>query len=201
MRQKKEVMALKAFYDKVYRIYDDRKISDTVLLFRMTVTVIIILSCLAVMTFVGYAYYEYDLIIKINTIQSATFEVNVTVADNENNPVEMEKRNDYYIPKSDYLTKDKEYTVTISRTENANAKTGFCRVKLFKNDNQSIFYTIQLDADSPTQNSVTFTIKPSEDFRLKITPNWGTSSYQTEENFSDCITDGKIIHFPASPTP
>ena len=75
-------MALKAFYDKVYRIYDDRKISDTVLLFRMTVTVIIILSCLAVMTFVGYAYYEYELIIKINTIQSATFEVNVTVADN-----------------------------------------------------------------------------------------------------------------------
>ena len=192
---------MKAFYDKFYRIYDDKKISDTVIIFRIIVTVIIILSCLAVMTFAGYAYYEYDLMIKVNTIQSATFEVNVTVADNENNPVEMEKRNGYYIPKSDYLTKDKEYTVTISRTENSSAETGYCRVRLFKDNNESIFYTIQLDADTPTQNEVTFTIKPSEDFKLKITPNWGTSSCWAEENFSDCIINGKIINFPENPTP
>ena len=191
---------MKAFYDKFYRIYDDKKISDTVIIFRIIVTVIIILSCLAVMTFAGYAYYEYDLMIKVNTIQSATFEVNVTVADNENNPVEMEKRNGYYIPKSDYLTKDKEYTVTISRTENSSAETGYCRVRLFKGNNESIFYTIQLDADTPTQE-VTFTVNPSEDFKFQITPNWGTSSCWAEGNFSDCITNGKIINFPENPTP
>ncbi len=178
---------MKAFYDKFYR-------------FRIIVTVIIILSCLAVMTFAGYAYYEYDLMIKVNTIQSATFEVNVTVADNENNPVEMEKRNGYYIPKSEYLTKDKEYTVTISRTENSSAETGYCRVRLFKDNNESIFYTIQLDADNPTQK-VTFTVNPSEGFKLKITPNWGTSSCWAEGNFSDCISNGKIINFPENPTP
>ena len=191
---------MKAFYDKFYRIYDDKKISDTVIIFRIIVTVIIILSCLAVMTFAGYAYYEYDLMIKVNTIQSATFEVNVTVADNENNPVEMEKRNGYYIPKSAYLTKDKEYTVTISRTENSSAETGYCRVRLFKGNNESIFYTIQLDADTPTQE-VTFTVNPSEDFKFQITPNWGTSSCWAEGNFSDCITNGKIINFPENPTP
>lgn len=191
---------MKAFYDKFYRVYDDKKISDTVIIFRIIVTVIIILSCLAVMTFAGYAYYEYDLMIKVNTIQSATFEVNVTVADNENNPVEMEKRNGYYIPKSDYLTKDKEYTVTISRTENSSAETGYCRVRLFKGNNESIFYTIQLDADTPTQE-VTFTVNPSEDFKFQITPNWGTSSCWAEENFSDCIINGKIINFPENPTP
>ena len=191
---------MKAFYDKFYRIYDDKKISDTVIIFRIIVTVIIILSCLAVMTFAGYAYYEYDLMIKVNTIQSATFEVNVTVSDNENNPVEMEKRNGYYIPKSEYLTKDKEYTVTISRTENSSAETGYCRVRLFKGNNESIFYTIQLDADTPTQE-VTFTVNPSEDFKFQITPNWGTSSCWAEENFSDCIINGKIINFPENPTP
>jgi len=191
---------VKAFYDKFYRVYDDKKISDTVIIFRIIVTVIIILSCLAVMTFAGYAYYEYDLMIKVNTIQSATFEVNVTVADNENNPVEMKKRNDYYIPESDYLTKDKEYTVTISRTENSSAETGYCRVRLFKGNNESIFYTIQLDADTPTQE-VTFTVNPSEDFKFQITPNWGTSSCWAEGNFSDCITNGKIINFPENPTP
>ena len=191
---------MKAFYDKFYRVYDDKKISDTVIIFRIIVTVIIILSCLAVMTFAGYAYYEYDLMIKVNTIQSATFEVNVTVADNENNPVEMEKRNGYYIPKSAYLTKDKEYTVTISRTENSSAETGYCRVRLFKGNNESIFYTIQLDADTPTQE-VTFTVNPSEDFKFQITPNWGTSSCWAEGNFSDCITNGKIINFPENPTP
>ena len=191
---------MKAFYDKFYRVYDDKKISDTVIIFRIIVTVIIILSCLAVMTFAGYAYYEYDLMIKVNTIQSATFEVNVTVSDNENNPVEMEKRNGYYIPKSYYLTKDKEYTVTISRTENSSAETGYCRVRLFKGNNESIFYTIQLDADTPTQE-VTFTVNPSEDFKFQITPNWGTSSCWAEGNFSDCITNGKIINFPENPTP
>ena len=191
---------MKAFYDKFYRVYDDKKISDTVIIFRIIVTVIIILSCLAVMTFAGYAYYEYDLMIKVNTIQSATFEVNVTVADNENNPVEMEKRNGYYIPKSAYLTKDKEYTVTISRTENSSAETGYCRVRLFKGNNESIFYTIQLDADTPTQE-VTFTVNPSEDLKFQITPNWGTSSCWAEGNFSDCITNGKIINFPENPTP
>ena len=191
---------MKAFYDKFYRVYDDKKISDTVIIFRIIVTVMIILSCLAAMTFAGYAYYEYDLMIKVNTIQSATFEVNVTVADNENNPVEMEKRNGYYIPKSDYLTKDKEYTVTISRTENSSAETGYCRVRLFKGNNESIFYTIQLDADTPTQE-VTFTVNPSEDFKFQITPNWGTSSCWAEGNFSDCITNGKIINFPENPTP
>ena len=191
---------MKAFYDKFYRVYDDKKISDTVIIFRIIVTVMIILSCLAAMTFAGYAYYEYDLMIKVNTIQSATFEVNVTVADNENNPVEMEKRNGYYIPKSYYLTKDKEYTVTISRTENSSAETGYCRVRLFKGNNESIFYTIQLDADTPTQE-VTFTVNPSEDFKFQITPNWGTSSCWAEENFSDCIINGKIINFPENPTP
>ena len=191
---------MKAFYDKFYRVYDDKKISDTVIIFRIIVTVIIILSCLAVMTFAGYAYYEYDLMIKVNTIQSATFEVNVTVSDNENNPVEMEKRNGYYIPKSEYLTKDKEYTVTISRTENSSAETGYCRVRLFKGNNESIFYTIQLDADTPTQE-VTFTVNPSEDFKFQITPNWGTSSCWAEENFSDCIINGKIINFPENPAP
>ena len=191
---------MKAFYDKFYRVYDDKKISDTVIIFRIIVTVMIILSCLAAMTFAGYAYYEYDLMIKVNTIQSATFEVNVTVADNENNPVEMEKRNGYYIPKSEYLTKDKEYTVTISRTENSSAETGYCRVRLFKGNNESIFYTIQLDADTPTQE-VTFTVNPSEDFKFQITPNWGTSSCWAEGNFSDCISNGKIINFPENPTP
>ena len=191
---------MKAFYDKFYRVYDDKKISDTVIIFRIIVTVIIILSCLAVMTFAGYAYYEYDLMIKVNTIQSAVFEVNVTVVDNENNPVEMEKRDGNYIPKSDYLTKDKEYTVTISRTENSSAETGYCRVRLFKGNNESIFYTIQLDADTPTQE-VTFTVNPSEDFKFQITPNWGTSSCWAEGNFSDCITNGKIINFPENPTP
>ena len=94
---------MKAFYDKFYRVYDDKKISDTVIIFRIIVTVMIILSCLAAMTFAGYAYYEYDLMIKVNTIQSAVFEVNVTVVDNENNPVEMEKRDGNYMAKS-YLT-------------------------------------------------------------------------------------------------
>ena len=191
---------MKAFYDKFYRVYDDKKISDTVIIFRIIVTVIIILSCLAVMTFAGYAYYEYDLMIKVNTIQSAVFEVNVTVVDNENNHEEMKKRNGYYIPKSDYLTKDKEYTVTISRTENSSAETGYCRARLFKGNNESIFYTIQLDADTPTQE-VTFTVNPSEDFKFQITPNWGTSSCWAEGNFSDCISNGKIINFPENPTP
>ena len=193
---------MKAFYDKFYRVYDDKKISDTVIIFRIIVTVMIILSCLAAMTFAGYAYYEYDLMIKVNTIQSATFDVNVTVSDNEHSPVEMEKRNGYYIPKSYYLT-DTQYTVTISRTENSSAETGFCRVKLFNENNPYgiIYYTIQLNADTQTQNEVTFTIKPLEDFKLKITPNWGTSSYWAEGNFSDCITNGKIINFPENPTP
>ena len=177
---------MKAFYDKFYRVYDDKKISDTVIIFRIIVTVMIILSCLAAMTFAGYAYYEYDLMIKVNTIQSAVFEVNVTVVDNENNPVEMEKRDGNYMAKS-YLTKDTQYTVTISRTENSSAETGFCRVKLFNENNSDgiIYYTIQLNADTQTQNEVTFTIKPLEDFKLKITPNWGTSSYWAEGNFSD----------------
>ena len=52
---------MKAFYDRFYKISDNENISDRVMIFRIILSVAVILLCLFGMTFIACAYYEYDL--------------------------------------------------------------------------------------------------------------------------------------------
>jgi len=189
---------LRAFYDRFYRISDDEKISDTVIIFRVIVTAVIILSCLAAMTFSAYAYYEYDLLIRIEKIQSAVFGANISVKDSSGKDIEVESSPDYYRVE---LKKGGEYTVKISRVPASTAETGFCRVRLFNSESyKDIYYTVQLESDD-VRKEVTFIIKPSTDCKMKITPNWGTSLYYADNDNPKYITQGKVIDFPQIPVP
>lgn len=192
---------MKAFYDRFYKISDNENISDRVMIFRIILSVSMILLCLFGMTFIACAYYEYDLSYRIGDIRSAVFDVDVAVSYTDGSgthPVEVVKSSDgqFWQPKSQ-LDQSKVYTVTITRADAATAKTGFCVVYISGTKEQKC-HTVQLESGSPA-NSVTFKLSLTR--VLKIIPNWGTSSsypeYVSNAKNLYYITDGKYITCPS----
>lgn len=190
---------MKAFYDRFYKISDNENISDRVMIFRIILSVAVILLCLFGMTFIACAYYEYDLSIRIDHIQSAVFKVDVTAEEvQSNSDVTIDKHNVSYTLNAE---KDKEYSVTISRANGNTATTGFCIVGYGQNNDRKVYHTLQIgrDGDS-TRDSVTFKIKFSQTTDVDILPWWGTSSmydgYASNDASSYYITDGKVLTLP-----
>ena len=190
---------MKAFYDRFYKISDNENISDRVMIFRIILSVAVILLCLFGMTFIACAYYEYDLSIRIDHIQSAVFKVGVTAKETgTDRTVDIRKQGISYVLSAEG---GKEYSVTISKAEDSTATTGFCIVGYGQNNDRKVYHTLQIgrDGDS-TRDSVTFKIKFSQTTDVDILPWWGTSSmydgYASNDASSYYITDGKVLTLP-----
>ena len=187
---------MKAFYDRFYKISDNENISDRVMIFRIILSVAVILLCLFGMTFIACAYYEYDLSIRIDHIQSAVFKVGVTAKETgTDRTVDIRKQGISYVLSAEG---GKEYSVTISKAEDSTATTGFCIVGYGKNDGRKVYHTLQIGRDGEiTRDSVTFKINFSQTTEVDILPWWGTSSmydgYVSHTDVSNYIVEGTTL--------
>ena len=195
---------MKAFYDKYLRISDNEKISDKVLIFRIILSVTIILLCLLCMTIMSYAYYSFDLSVRSNSIKSAGFDVDVIISYTDNDSQvhhdKLTRANGGYYTAS--LEKDIDYTVSISKAQAATAETGFCVLRSSVPGSKS-FHTVQIGYDSALtapRNNLSFTVRTSESLSLEITPHWGTSSYYDDYISGNVnpiyITEGGSVTLP-----
>ncbi len=172
---------MKDLYNEFFRVTENQKIQDKVMITRVTTTAISIILCLFVMAFSAYSYFSYNVASSSNIIQSANFEINVTVelANNGKTAPEIINNDGKYFTAR--LKADTNYKFTVEYSEESSVKTGFCSINLIGCD--GTFYTEQLAKDiDGISKKIVFYIIPDNDTTIEICANWGTSSLYGEDN-------------------
>jgi len=172
---------VRKLYNEFFYIPKHGKVREKVMLTRVAMTVMIVIMCLAAMSFTAYAYFSYNISSGSNIIKAAHFEtkVSIQITDENGEAVDINPITSNYQTYKVGLDAGKIYTVTITPTENSTAKTGF--VVITANGCEKTYHTQQLGIDTNIGEGETKTIS----FKLTVTDktnvhflaHWGTSSY------------------------
>lgn len=151
------------------------KIQDKVMTMRLVASVMIVVGCLAAMSLSAYAFFSYNITSGSNLIAAATFEIDVSIKEQDANGPEIEvitsNRKSYWAS----LEADTPYFVTLKHTQNSTTETGFVIITV---EDCPDFHTQQLgrDGDGVTE-TITFKLQANADTGVKLFSHWGTSSY------------------------
>lgn len=173
---------MKAIWKEFFYVPKYGKIREKVILTRGVMTIVVVLMCLAAMGFSAYAYFSDGVSSQITTIQTAKFDLNVTVADSgaTREPIEGEEKT-YSLPAG-------TYTVTLTRTDDSTATTGFCEVEIIIGEDKTTLYTAQINAEN---SPLTFTLVISNEVTVKFAPKWGSAA-------ASQIANGETVTLPAA---
>lgn len=189
---------MRKLFNEFFYIPKHGKVREKVMLTRLTMTITIVIMCLAAMSITAYAYFSYNVTSGFNTIKSANFEtsVSIQITDSDGKAVDAPKpiTTNYKLYKIADLKLGEWYTVTVTPTERSTAKTGFIIVTA--TGCNEIYHTQQLGIDENVPGGKTPEIK----FQLMITDttdvvleaHWGTSSYYPK--FKDTDDDHYITY-------
>ena len=169
---------MKEFFNKYFFTQKREKINDKVLLTRMIITICVIILCLAVMAITAYAYFTSDVSSNSNTIKTSVFDANVSISSvtKADNDITVQKESLSLYTAT--LQPNTEYTITIEKTENCTANTGFCIITV--DGCKEKYHTAQIGSNNdPENNKIIFTlaIDASSAKKVSFLLNWGTSSY------------------------
>lgn len=201
---------MRRLYDEFFYIPKHKKIREKVMIARVTLTVVIVLFCLAAMSFTAYAHFLYNITSGSNVIKAANFETDVLIeaTDVNGNSIDVEITKNSDNSNIAKLKVGVEYIVTVSPSVNSLAKTGFVVIKSDACPNT--YYTQQLGVDISLDNkmvdSVTFNLTVTADADVVFVPHWGTSSYYdayktTGENPELFITQNEEIQLNINTEP
>lgn len=168
---------MRKLYNEFFKISDDVKIRDKVMIARIILTVSIMVMCLTAMSMTAYAYFSHDIATSNNIIKSAEFSIELVIKDAHGNAVELETVNSKTFKAN--FEKGRTYTVTVNKA--GDASTGFCTV-YGENCTNGIYHTQQLgeNGTAAKKNTITFTLSVSKDTVVTFTAHWGTSSKYTQ---------------------
>lgn len=157
------------------------KVTDKVLLFRLTLHISLIVLCLAGMGTSAFAYFSSSVTSTQNILQAANFDLKVTITQGSLSE-ELSKSDQRYIK----MLGAGEYTITLARS--GNASTGFAVVKI----GEMVYHSRQLykagTNNGNYENELVFKLSLSEEKLVTIIPHWGTSSHYSASAMQE-ITD------------
>ena len=169
---------MRKLYNEFLHVSKDEKITDKVIVTRMTLTVILIIACLFAMGISAYAYFGHG-VASSSVIQSGNFETLLSIK-NLDTDLSVDISDVNSVTKSATLEAGK-YVVTIEKL--GSASTGFCVISA-ENGGNVQYYTQQLGKDVSAQDgktySITFTIEVTETTTVRFTSTWGTSPYYAD---------------------
>ncbi len=187
---------MRKLYNEFLHVSKDEKITDKVIVTRMTLTVILIIACLFAMGISAHAYFGHG-VASSSVIQSGNFETLLSIK-NLDTDLSVDISDVNSVTKSATLEAGK-YVVTIEKL--GSASTGFCVISA-ENGGNVQYYTQQLGKDVSAQDgktySITFTIEVAETTKVSFTSTWGTSPYYADyvESGTDStyyIRDGETV--------
>ena len=169
---------MRKLYNEFFYIPKFGKIREKVMLAHVTLTVIIMIVCLAAMSLTAYAYFSYNVTSGTNVISSARFEADVSVRiTNENGETVPVNQADSKTHTA-VLSAGTTYYMTLKESGNSTAKTGFCIVTTA--GCSDTYHTQQLGEDETVvggkTDSITFRLEVTADTTVKFLSHWGTSS-------------------------
>ena len=151
------------------------KISEKMLVERLTRNIVIIVLCMVGMALTAYAYFSVSVVSGSNTIQAANFDVDIYIEEtSDSNSSRVQTAEVTVIREGANLYQaslegGKTYTVTIRA--NGTVDTGFIVISA----GGARYFTRQIDADKGTE--LVFVLKPKANMNVAFTPHFGTSSY------------------------
>lgn len=188
---------MRKLYYEFFYIPKYAKVREKVMLTRLTMTITVVIMCLAAMGITAYAYFSHNVTSSFNMIKAANFDltVSVVVTNNETTDTVMATNDNTYT-----LTSG---TYTVSLKKAGTAKTGFCIIETTVGDTKTIYHTQQIgkDVNSETdgKDSISFILNLTtitSNVTVKFTPHWGTSRYYGYLNENEELyirNEGEII--------
>ena len=169
---------MKKLYEEYFKVSEDGKVREKVMITRVVVTVTVMVVCLIAMGVSAYAYFSSDILSASNVIRAANYEIAVTVQSSADStqqvPVtKLDKRT--YVATLD----PGEYVVRV--TKGGTAKTGFCVVTAAGCVPET-YHTQQIGVDVYTgsNESISFTLIVTEQTNVEFYAHWGTSSFYAQ---------------------
>ena len=178
---------MKEFYKEYFRVDENTKITDKVLVTRIGVSVFIIVFALFSMSFAAYGFFASDIASASNTVKTSRYDLDIDGVKIEKVSVATEEDTVTETPviknaDGTYTLTAGEYKFTISRAQSENiASTGYCKIK-FNADDTDVYFTEQIgkvfDGTTTTEvNSRTVTIVVYDNTNVKFIPSWGGVSF------------------------
>ena len=163
---------MKKLYLEYFKISENGKITDKVMLGRVISTVAIILVCTALMSITAFAFFTSDASSSVTPLTSASFDVDIAVNGSNVDVVGV-------------LDGTKEIKISVKNT--STVTTGYCAVKIGDKE----YITEQFIRDeNGNYNTVTFTINLAEPTLVTVKANWGTSSL-----YADAVAGNKPANY------
>ena len=167
---------MKNLYNEFFHVPKHGKVRESVMMYRVVKTIAVIAFCLIAMSVTAYAYFSHSITTATVTIKAAVFETEVSIRITDENGAPVTVTTDDEQTHVAALAADKTYFVTLKHADASTAKTGFVILEAVGCAER--YHTQQLgkDGDGVTE-TLTFTLRPSEDTTVTFTAHWGTSSY------------------------
>ena len=80
---------MKKLYEEYFKVSEDGKVREKVMITRVVVTVTVMVICLIAMGVSAYAYFSSDILSASNVIKAANYEINVTVQSTMDNSTQI----------------------------------------------------------------------------------------------------------------
>lgn len=177
---------MKAIYNEFFRISEDGRIRDKVMLVRTAVSVVFMVICLAAMSISAYAYFSCDVSSGMNMIQSAYYDLKIQ---NESNVMDS----DTFI-----CTGAENDTYTFTLTPNGTADNGYCKIVISDGTTEETYYTTQIFQSAGENNdrltSLSLKIRAAVGCTITFIPQWGTSSYYIGNEITLYGNKGVVQH-------
>lgn len=191
---------MKSFLDEFFYTHKQKRVRESVMLARISVSVFLIVACLAAISFTAYAYFTCTVSSSIMELQSANFHADITVTAAPNTPpIPLTPTGDGRFQV--FLNNNVEYSVTLTR--NGTAETGFCVIT--SDISNKVYCTQQfgIDRTAPDglRTSITFTLEVETPTIVTFFPHWGTSAcydeYTGTKNDDPYILDKETVRITA----
>jgi hypothetical protein len=158
----------------------EEKITERVLYKKLAISILIIVLCMFAMSLSAYATFSATVISGYSQINGAYYGLDITV---DGTPIKDGKA----------TLSSGEHTVTLIKSADSTASTGFCRIEA----NGKQYYTQQIGADVRSDaplDSITLKINvaPGKKINIEFALRWGTSVYYGADE-SALLYDGARI--------
>ena len=196
---------MNSFYNEYLHVpkQGNGNVREKVMLARITISVVLMIVCLAAMSFSAFAFFQSSISSTNNIIFSANFEAAVSVVsitDETNTPISVSTPDNRL--HTALLEPGDTSPVTVQG--GGTAATGFCM--LWAENGVGTYHTQQLGMDGQNHTAqIQFTLTVSRQTTVSIPACWGTSSYYDGyitrgENDELYILDSELVEMTIGAT-
>lgn len=175
---------MRKLYNEFFYLPKHGKIREKVMYTRVVMTVVIVVMCLAAMSFTAYAYFSCNITSGSNIIKAATYDLDWKITVKASDEGEQDQISVFTEQDTVFINPEKlpqNYVVTITLGENCTATTGFCVMQVDYEDEATVrYHTVQIGKDVNAgengRQEYTLYIQLNQAASITFSRHWGTSS-------------------------